>query len=119
MNNSTSTSSLYPILLWWLLILAVFASLSLFAVNKAGAEELSESPSLVGTVTRISPEEGLLVIKSDDGTRHKLFWNEQTSLIGVIRVEEIKIGQKVKVWSVLDKDQFKAVKIKVLPVLGC
>ncbi|MDR9500665.1 MAG: hypothetical protein RI601_02595 [Desulfurivibrionaceae bacterium] len=119
MNYSTSTSSLYPILLWWLLILAAFASLSLLAVNKAGAEDLSESPSLVGTVTRISPEEGLLVIKSDDGKRHKLFWNEQTSLQGVMAVEEIKIGQKVKVWSLLEQDQFKAVKIVVLPVLGC
>lgn len=119
MNHSKSKSSLYPSLLWWLLILAAFASLFLFAVNKAGAEDLSEPPSLVGKVTRISPEEGLLVIKSDDGKRHKLFWNEQTSLKGVMRVEEIKIGQKVKVWSVLDQDQFKAVMIEVLPVVGC
>lgn len=106
-----------------LVLLALFGFFSAFFPIMTGsrvmAGEEPDTPLLVGEVKKILLEEGVLVIKPEEGRRQELLLTEQTVLRGVLLVEEIEINQKVKVWYVVEGDKSMAVKIEVRPQLGC
>lgn len=119
MNNIKSKRYPASFVLSMLLTLVVFSFYTLLSVHIAQADEQFENPPFVGVVTRITLGKATLVVKNSEGKRQSIFFTEQTQFKGVLLAEEIKVKQKVKVWYVLEDDKFKALKIEVMPELGC
>ncbi len=105
--------------LWTLsLILSIFFT-PLLPVSGVLAESHLDTPPLIGVVKKIVIDKALLVIKTDEGERRSIVFTEKTTYKGVLAAEEMKPKQKVKVWYVLEGGLVKALKIEVMPELGC
>lgn len=108
-----------PFVATWLIALnTLFFIISPSTLSLAGEEHFENTP-LIGVVKKVSLQKGFLVLKSPDGKRQQVVFDEQTALKGVLLVEEIKPKQRIKVWYVLEDDLVKALKIEVMPELGC
>lgn len=83
------------------------------------AEVGFDTPPLVGVVKSLSLTDQTMVMKTDQSKRQLIVLTDQTTFKGVMVAEEIKAKQKVKVWYVIEDNLFKALKIEVMPELGC
>lgn len=103
----------------WIVSLAISLCVFAMAVNITVAGDQFDTPPLIGVVIKMSPAKGVLVVKPANSEKQQLVFTEHTALKGVQVVQEIKVRKKVKVWYVLEKDLLRAVKIEVMPDLGC
>ena len=83
------------------------------------AEDQGETNTLSGVVRKISITEGSLTLKPKEGRRQQVVFTTNTLYEGVLNAREIKVKQKVTIWYVQENDLLKALKIKVMPELGC
>ncbi|MEN8256776.1 MAG: hypothetical protein ABFS09_02835 [Thermodesulfobacteriota bacterium] len=101
------------------LYLLVFICFFLLPVQLSWAEDQEDVLSINGVVKEILLIERSLIVKPKEGKRHKIVFTEQTVFKGVAGAGNIEVKQKVRIWYVRENDLLKALKIKVMPELGC
>ncbi len=117
MNIINTKNSLETFILSSIVVMTI--SFLFLSAKIAVAEEEFEYAPLVGEVKSLSLTDHTMVIKTDQSKRQLVVLTDQTTLKGVMLAEEIKAKQKVKVWYVIEDNLFKALKIEVMPELGC
>ncbi len=103
----------------WLIAFNTLFFIIFSSAYSLAEEHHFENTPLIGVVKKVSLHKGILVLKSSEGKRQQVVFDGQTALKGVLLVEEIKAQQRIKVWYVLEDDLVKALKIEVMPELGC
>ncbi len=112
--SSQTYNSFNVLILFWIVFFCF-----LLPGNFAWAEVQDETLSLSGVVRQISITEGSLTLKPKEGRRQRVVFTTETLYEGVLNASEIKVKQKVTIWYVRENDLLKALKIKVMPELGC
>ncbi len=118
-NTLQSSSSQTSISFNILIFLCVFCFCFFLPGNFVWAEGQGETLSLSGVVKDISIIEGSLIVKPEEGNRQRIVFTTETLYKGVLNASEIKVKHKVRIWYVQENDLLKALKIKVMPELGC
>jgi hypothetical protein len=107
------------------ILIAIIGCLLLFGASFVDAQnntsELSvDEPLFVqGIVKHISLAKELITVKSGKEKRVKIQVDERTDFAGISTFEELKKGQRVKVWYTPIGDINIADKVERLPDLGC
>lgn len=101
------------------LVLVCTSCFLLITAYSAIAEEQGETFSLSGVVKEISLVDRTLVVEPEEERKQRLFFTDKTLYKGVAGASEIKVKHKVRIWYVRENKLLKAVKIKVMPELGC
>ena len=89
------------------------------AQNNISEMSTDEPLFLQGIVKRISLEKKSIAIKKGKDERVTIQVDEQTGFKGMSTLEELKKGQRVKVWYTAVGDTNIAEKVERLPDLGC
>ena len=89
------------------------------AQNSTSEMSVDDALFIQGSVKRISLEKNLITVKPSKKERIKIQLDEQTDFAGMSALEELKKGQRVKVWYTPVGDENRAVKVERLPDLGC
>ncbi len=103
-------------LIWCLLL---FWAPLVAGQNSTSEMSVDEALFIQGSVKRISLEKKSITVKPSYGERIKIQIDEQTGFVRMSALEELKKGQRVKVWYIPVGDENRAVKIERLPDLGC
>ena len=72
-----------------------------------------------GSVREVSVEDSSIVVKRSKAGRVNILVAPQIDLIGVSSIAELKKGQQVKIWYNTVGEENRAVKVELLPDLGC
>ncbi len=119
MTNKTHSNKLK---IW----LAVLIGLTLFFVTSFAfaKSEASTLPgedllTLQGIVRRVSAENNTFTVKISKGKRLQIVFSSQTKTIGLPSPAILKKGERVKVWFIRTVEENRAVKVELLPELGC
>jgi hypothetical protein len=72
-----------------------------------------------GRVQSIVHENNEIIIKPNKGDKVLVFYNESTAYSGFQQYDDIKEKRTIKVWYLPHDDKNKAVKIELLPEMGC
>ena len=99
-------------------LLLCFASVSL-AENINSAVSGDEVFLIQGVVRRVLPEENMILVKIRKGEKIKIRISQQTDYVDIISLEELKKGQRIKVWYTIRGAENSAVKVERLLELGC
>ena len=89
------------------------------AQNNSSEMSVDEPLFIQGIVKRISLEKKSIAIKKGKDERVTIQVDEQTGFKGMSTLEELKKGQRVKVWYTPVGDIDMAEKVERLPDLGC
>ena len=89
------------------------------AQNNTSGMSVDEPLFIQGIVKRISLEKKSIVVKQGNDERVTIQVDEQTGFKGMSTLEELKKGQRVKVWYTAFGDANIADKVERLPDLGC
>ena len=107
------------------ILIALIGCLLLFgapfvdAQNNTSEISVDEALFIQGIVKRISLEKELITVKPGKEERVKIQVDERTGFAGMSTLEDLKKGQRVKVWYTAIGDKNIAEKIERLPDLGC
>jgi len=99
--------------------LLLFGAPFVDAQNNTSEMSVNEALFIQGSVKQISLEKKLITVKPAKEERVKIEVDEQTGFIGMSTLEELKKGQRVKVWYTAVGDKNIAEKVERLPDLGC
>jgi hypothetical protein len=108
-----------------LAVLAGFLLLLLFSVSPATAQTdtldmTSDGIVLIkGSVRKVSQEIDTIIVKSTKAGRIQILVAPQVDFIGISSLADLKKGQQVKVWYSPVGEENRAVKVELLPDLGC
>ena len=89
------------------------------AQNNTSGMSVDEPLFIQGIVKQISLEKKIITVKPGKEERVKIQVDEQTNYVGMSTLEELKKGQRVKVWYTPVGDKNIAEKVERLPDLGC
>jgi len=89
------------------------------AQNNTSEMSVDEPLFVQGIVKQISLEKKLITVKTGKEKRVKIQIGEQTDYVRMSTLEELKKGQRVKVWYSAVRDKNIAEKVERLPDLGC
>ena len=89
------------------------------AQNNNSEMSVNEPQFIQGIVKQISLEKKLITVKPSKEERLKIQVDEQTGFVGMSTLEDLKKGQRVKVWYTPVGDIDIAEKVERLPDLGC
>ena len=89
------------------------------AQNNTPEMSVDEPLFVQGIVKQISLAKKLISVKTGKEKRVKIQVDEQTDYVRMSTLEELKKGQRVKVWYTVVGDINIAEKIERLPDLGC
>ena len=89
------------------------------AQNNTSEMSVDEALFIQGSVKQISLEKKLITVKPSKEERVKIQVDEQTGFVGMSTLEELKKGQRIKVWYTAIGDINIAEKVERLPDLGC
>ena len=89
------------------------------AQNNTSEMSVDEPLFIQGSVMRISLVKKTIFVKQGKDERIKIQVDEQTGFVGMSTLEELKKGQRVKVWYNTIGDIDMAEKVERLPDLGC
>lgn len=107
------------------MIITLFGCLLFFwaplvAAQTSTSEISIDAPLFIqGIVKRISLEKNLISLKPSKQERVKIKVDGKTDLVQFSTLEELKKGQRLKVWYTVVGDENRAVKVERLPDLGC
>ena len=99
--------------------LLLFGAPFVDAQNNAAEMSVDESLFIQGIVKRISLEKKSIAVKQGKDERVTIKVDEQTGFKGMSTLEELKKGQRIKVWYTAVGDTNIADKVERLPDLGC
>ena len=99
--------------------LLLFGALHVDAQNNTSEMSVDEALFIQGIVKQISLEKKLITVKPDKEERVKIQVDERTGFVRMSTLEELKKGQRVKVWYTAVGDKNIAEKVERLPDLGC
>ena len=119
MDNKTLRCYLKTPVLHGLVLFFAIAFFLLTPVGRASGGEPGETLSFSGVVKTISLTEQTLVVKPEEERKKQIFFTGKTLYTGVAGADEIKVKHKVRIWYVREDKLLKALKIKVMPELGC
>lgn len=99
---------------------------TLFFVSTGYADQGKDEPQLLadtvlvtGMVKSIDFESKTVVIKPKKGKKMSFSYADQTEFRGVVSLNEIEKRQQVKIWYFKDGNKNMAVRIQLVPELGC
>lgn len=72
-----------------------------------------------GMVKNVSEDPPAITVKPHKGEAVRIMLDADTALSGVSSLDDIERRRRVKIWYRVDGDQMTAVKVDVLPELGC
>ena len=75
--------------------------------------------TLQGIVRKVSVENNSFLVKISKGKRLQIVFSSQTETIGLPSPAILNKGERVKVWYNHTGKENRAVKVELLPVLGC
>ena len=107
------------------ILIALIGCLLLFgapfvdAQNNTSEMSVDEALFIQGIVKQISLEKRLITVKPTKEGRIKIQVDERTGFVRMSTLEELKKGQRVKVWYSAVGDKNIAEKVERLPDLGC
>ena len=91
-----------------------------FAKNDATSVTTNQDIQLTeGKVKKFDPKKQVVTIQVNKREKVKISVNWNTALVGYSSLEEIKKGQRVKVWYTVVGEENRAVKVEKLLELGC
>ena len=99
--------------------LLLFGALHVDAQNKTSEMSVDEALFIQGIIKQISLGKELITVKPSKEERVKIQVDERTGFVGMSTLEELKKGQRVKVWYTAIGDINIAEKVERLPDLGC
>ena len=99
--------------------LLLFGAPHVDAQNNTSEMSVEESLFLQGSVKRISLENKLITVKPGKEERVEIQVDERTGFVRMSTLEELKKGQRVKIWYSAVGDKNIAEKVERLPDLGC
>jgi len=95
-------------------------STPLVAAQNNSSEMSNDEPLFIqGSVKRISLKKKIITLKPSKQERVEFKVDEHTDFIRMSALEELKKGQRLKVWYTAVGNEKRAVKIEKLPDLGC
>lgn len=107
----------------WLAVLIGFVTVFVASFSFAQAETSALSGdgllTLQGIVRQVSAEKNLFSVKVSKGKKLKILFSSQTRTIGLPSPATLKKGERVKVWYQRTGEENRAVKVELLPELGC
>ncbi len=74
---------------------------------------------LQGIVRQVSSKNNSFSVKISKGKKLKILFSPQVELKGIASLTELKKGARVKVWYKSTGEENRAVKVELLPELGC
>jgi len=89
------------------------------AGNSSSAVSLDEPLFIQGVVRRVLPEKNMIIIKITQGEKISVRVDHKTGFVGIVSLDELEKGQRLKVWYKIIGEKKKAVKVEKLPELGC
>ncbi len=99
--------------------LLLFGALHVDAQNKTSEMSVDEALFIQGIIKQISLGKELITVKPSKEERVKIQVDERTGFVGMSTLEELKKGQRVKVWYTAIGNINIAEKVERLPDLGC
>lgn len=105
------------IVLAWCLLL--FLAPVVAAQNNTSEMSVNETLLIQGTVRRVLPGKKTIFVKVDKGAKVQILVGQRTGFVGISSLEELKKGQRVKVWYTVVGEEKRAVKVEKLLELGC
>ena len=107
----------------WLVILAgclmfLIPSFVVAGVDDSGMS-VADTLFIQGSVRKVVPDTDTVTVKNIEGKRVKVVVSPQTEFIGLSSFTELAKERKVKIWYSLVGDTNSAVKVELLPDLGC
>ena len=103
-------------------LLFVFIPFHSLAMDATDTELLENDATITlfeGKIKRYNEDTHTILLKLKDGEKISISLDWNTSLIGYESPEEIKRGQKVKIWYSNTTQQPTAIKIEKKMILGC
>lgn len=116
-----TTRSYRPIigLLTFALLLIFFEASFATAEGSAPERVIEGTPVLQGIIRRVSVEEQIITVKVRKGGKISILISPWTKFIGASSLTELKRGRWVKVWYSPVGGKYRALKLELLPELGC
>ncbi len=99
--------------------LLLFLAPVVAAQDSISAMSTDETLLIQGTVRRVLPGEKTITVKVDKGKKIQILVGQFTGFVGISSLEELKKGQRVKVWYTVVGEENRAVKVEKLLELGC
>ncbi len=107
----------------WLPILAIclfiFTAFPVVAQNTVSEISTNEALYIKGSVRKVAAEKNTIFVKVSQGEKFQLLVAPQTDFVGISSLADLQKGQQVKVWYSLVGEEKRAVKLELLPDLGC
>ncbi len=107
----------------WITVFLGIVSISLasFVFAEADFETSSDDSVLIlqGIVRKVSLKNNSFLVKVSKGERLQILLSPQTKLIGIPLLDMLKKGARVKVWYSTFGEENRAMKVELLPELGC
>ncbi len=107
----------------WLVILAgclIFFSASFVSADSSSSEMSVEEALLIqGSVRKVLTEQNTIYVKINKEEKMQILIDPQTDFVGLSSFAELHKEQRVKVWYSLVGEKNRAVKVELLPDLGC
>ncbi len=107
----------------WITVFLGIVSISLasFAFAESDFETQSDDSVLIleGIVRKVSLKNNSFLVKVSKGERLQILLSPQTKLIGIPLLDMLKKGARVKVWYSTFGEENRAMKVELLPELGC
>ncbi len=99
--------------------LLLFLAPVVAAQDSISAMSADETLLIQGTVRRVLLKEKTISVKVDKGKKIQILVGQLTGFVGISSLEELKKGQRVKVWYTVVGEENRAVKVEKLLELGC
>ncbi len=110
-------------LLQWIVVFIGIVSFSIasFATAESYFTTPYDDSVLIhqGIVRKISLQNSSFLVKFSKKEKLQILFSTQTTLIGIPSMVMLKKGARVKVWYSTDGEENRAMKVELLPELGC
>ncbi len=107
----------------WLVVLAgclIFSTASFVAAENDTSEmSVAGAMFIEGSVRKVVLETDTITVKNTEGKRVRVVVSPETDLTGMYAFTEVKKERRVKVWYHHVGNENRAVKVELLPDLGC
>ena len=106
----------------WLIILAgclIFSTASFAVASDISGMSVAGEMFIEGSVRKVVLETDTITVKNTEGERVRVVVAPGTDLVGMSAFAELEKEKRVKVWYSNVGNENRAVKVELLPDLGC
>ncbi len=107
----------------WITVLVGMVSFSVTSFSFAESDFATPTDDSIliiqGIVRKVSLQNNSFLVKISKGERLQILFSTKTTLTGIPSMAMLKKGTRVKVWYSTSGEENRAMKVELLPELGC